>query len=90
MVIGLSACALVPPVQEMSNARQSLNAAKAVQTDIHNPDEYKYAQELIDLASKQIEQGEYTNARVNAILAKQVAIKARQQTLNKTRTENKP
>ena len=87
VMLVLSACAIVPPVQEMSNARQSLNAAKAVQADIHNPQDYNKAQELIDLASQHIEQGEYTRARELAISAKQLAIRARQQTLNKTRSE---
>lgn len=90
VMLNLSACALLPPVQEMSNARQSLNAAKAVQADIHNPDEYKKAQELIDLASTHIEQGEYIKAREYAISAKQLAIKARKETLSKTKAETNP
>jgi len=77
-------CAITPPVQEMSNARQSLNAAKAVQADIHDPDTYKKAAKLIELAKQHIEQGDYTQAREYAINAKQIAIKARQQTLSKT------
>lgn len=77
------ACAIPAPVQEMSNARQSLQAAKAARAQVHASSQYNRAKELLDQAAKELESGEYLEARENALAAKIAANKARQMAINK-------
>lgn len=77
IVLLTSSCAVNPPVQEMSNARQALNAARDAQAEHYAEIEYSKAQELLEEARSNIENGDYYTARYLALEAKQHAIQAR-------------
>lgn len=79
----LGGCALIPPVQEMSNARQSLQAAKKAGAEVHDFKRFSEARSLLDLASQKMDSGEYTQARELALEARSIAIKSRQQSVIK-------
>ena len=83
LALFLSACVITPPVQEMSNARQTIQAAKDVGAEMHAPEMLALAQRLLDKASKQMENGDYHVARNFALEAKQQALQARQKALLK-------
>ena len=85
MLLLITACATTAPVQEMSNARQTIQAAVEAGAEIHAPDELANARELLDDASRELEVGNYPLARDYALQAKQQAIQARQTALLKTR-----
>lgn len=76
-------CALIPPVQEMSNARQTVQAAKEAGAEVHDFKRFTRAKQMLDEASQLIEQGDYAAARKLAIEARAIAIRARQQALLK-------
>lgn len=78
-----TACALSPPVQEMSNARQSIQAARDVKATEYAPAYLRDAEDLMKAASEALDAGDYYNARELAIAAQQQAIKARQQSLSR-------
>lgn len=72
----LIGCATGPPVQEMSDARQAIGAARAAgATESTSPDLYA-AQAAIVRAEKHLEAKEYTRARLAAIHAKHHAAAA--------------
>lgn len=73
----LVGCAISPPVQEMSDARQAIRAAQDVQASRHAPGTLTQAEELLTRATRSLEQGEYEKARQAALEAKQKAITAR-------------
>ncbi len=77
-VLVLSGCTLLPPVQEMSNARQSLEAAKTAGAEVHDSKRFLQAKMLLEQASEKIDSGEYTQARDLAVKAHTMAIKSRQ------------
>ncbi|MGW8229356.1 MAG: DUF4398 domain-containing protein [Gammaproteobacteria bacterium] len=79
-----TACATTAPVQEMSNARQTIQAAVEAGAEIHAPDELADARELLEEASRELEIGNYPLARDYALQAKQRAMQARQTALLKT------
>jgi predicted S18 family serine protease len=85
MLLLITACATTAPVQEMSNARQTIQAAVEAGAEIHAPDELANARELLDDASRELEVGNYPLARDYALQAKQQAMQARQSALLKTR-----
>lgn len=76
LVLLLHGCSLLPPVQEMSNARQSLQAAKSAGAEVHDPKAFSEAQRLLDQASEKIDSGDYEQARELAIRARSIAIKS--------------
>jgi len=78
-----SSCALTPPVQEMSNARQTISAAVEVKADIYAPMHFIEAERFMKHASEAMESGDYLSARDYAIEAQQHAIKARHQAVSK-------
>ncbi len=82
-VLVVSGCALLPPVQEMSNARQSLEAAKTAGAEVYDSKRFLEAKRLLEQASEKIDAGEYTQARNLAIKAHTIAIKARQVSITK-------
>jgi len=83
LMLVLSGCALLAPVQEMSNARQSLEAAKMAGAEVHDSKRFFQAKTLLKQASQRIDSGEYTQARSLAIKAHTMAIKARQVAISK-------
>jgi len=76
----LTACAAAP-VQEMSDARQAIQAARQAGAADLSPQALTEAQGLMERAEKQLELGEYAQARESALSAKQRAAEARQDAL---------
>jgi hypothetical protein len=74
----LVACAGAP-VQEMSDARQAIQAAREVGANRYVPAELSSAERYLDQAEKQLELGAYGKARRHALAAKEEAIRAREQ-----------
>lgn len=75
-VLLLSACASAP-VQEMSDARQAIAAARAVIS--HESQAMRDAERLLEEAELHLRDGHYARAREIAIQARWLAIQARQQ-----------
>jgi hypothetical protein len=73
----LSACSVMPPVQEMSDARQAIKAAREARAHEFAPQKLRSAEDSMELATRTLEQGEYEAARMAASVAKALAIKAR-------------
>lgn len=73
-----SACTITAPVQEMSNARQSIRAAKEANAENLAANVLSEAQQRLRSAMRELDAGEYERARVLAIEAKHLALKARQ------------
>jgi len=82
----LSACA-GPPVQEMSDARQAIQAAHAAGADQYAPVVLQQAMEYLDSAEQKLEKRAYNGAKKDARLAKQKATHARSiaETLGETK-----
>lgn len=77
----LGGCAVVP-VQEMSDARQAIQAAREAGAEERSPGEFERAQRLLEQAQKALELGEYKRAREDALSAKQQALQARERALD--------
>jgi hypothetical protein len=76
LVVG---CASAPPVQEMSDARQAIAAAKDAGAVQYASSQLREAQDLLATAQTYLEQANanaYWNARESAIQAKEVAFDA--------------
>jgi len=71
----LAGCA-GPPVQEMSDARQAIVAAKAAGATSGTSPEYDAAQAAIARAEQHLQAQEYTRARLEALQAKHHAAAA--------------
>ena len=78
VVAGLWACSSIP-VQEMSDARQAINAARDEGVSIEASQDYVDALQLIKRAQQKLEEGDYEQAKINALNAKKKALEARQQ-----------
>lgn len=78
----LSACSTIAPVQEMSNARQSIRAAKDVNAHKLATNVLSEAEQRLNSATRELDAGEYEKARVLALEAKHLALKARQLATN--------
>lgn len=76
----LAACASAP-VQEMSDARQAIRAARLAGGERYTPSTLGEAERLIAQASEQLSQGDYRQARNMALTAKQRAVWARKAAL---------
>lgn len=81
----LTACSGTIPVQEMSNARQAVQAAEDVQAGRFAPMPMARAKQLLNQATGYLENGKYRLARDHAVEARVVAYKARQQALIESR-----
>lgn len=79
----LAGCAGAP-VQEMSDARQALQAAEEMGAPSRAPDAYESARELLHDAEIALNQGNYRVARERALAAKAAALEARQKAVNHT------
>lgn len=76
ILLVLAACA-GPPVQEMSDARQAIQAAEAAGADQYAPVVLQQAVEYLDSAEQKLEKRAYNGARTDARLARQKATHAR-------------
>jgi len=77
-VLLLSACATTAPVQEMSNARQSIQAAKDADAEKFANNVLSEAMQRLRSAMRELDAGEYEKARLLALESKHLALKARQ------------
>lgn len=78
LLIFISACATTAPVQEMSNARQSIRAAKDANAENLASNVLSEAQQRLHSAMRELNAGEYEKARILALEAKHLALKAKQ------------
>lgn len=75
----VAACATAPPVQEMSDARQAIAAAKEAGAETLAADQLGQAEQLLESAENYLQTGgssNYWNAQQAAINAKKVAFDA--------------
>lgn len=82
LCIVLSACMGLAPVQEMSNARQTLQTAKAARADIYAQDKYSRAKDFLDEAANQLNSGDFYQARTLALKATHEAKRAHLDAIN--------
>jgi hypothetical protein len=66
------------PVQEMSEARQAIEAARVAGAEQHAPEDYHKAATLLKSAEELLNERHYRKARENAELARDEAIQARE------------
>src|SRR5579859_2972060 len=71
----LNACAGAP-VQEMSNARQTLAAAEQAQAGKSTQQDLTNARRYLDEAQAALDAGDYSTAREDALKAQQIALRA--------------
>jgi len=81
----LAACAVSAPVQEMSNARQSIGAAEAAGAGNLAASLLSEAQQRLRSATRELDAGEYERARLLALESIQLALKARQLAVSKSK-----
>lgn len=79
LVAVLSGCASTPPVQEMSDARQAVQAARHEVGPGDDRPALVRAQTLLDRAERLLAEGDYAEARRAAVAAKRLAEEARVQ-----------
>lgn len=72
----LSACSAGPPVQEMSDARQAIAAAKQAGAEDRAAMDLRAAEAFLDSAQRSLSERAYGSARRDATLAKERARKA--------------
>ena len=70
----LSGCATLPPLQEMSNARQTISAAKELSENAVADEKILEAERLLARAQRRIEVNLYDSARQDALRAQKEAI----------------
>jgi len=76
LLFSIVACVSIP-AQQMSDARQAMQAADEAGAGEKAADEYKMAQQLLERADRHLEQGNYGKAKALAVEAKQAALNAR-------------
>ena len=74
IVFTLSACASLPPLQEMSNARQTIAAAKEMNSSAEQSQKIQEAERLLSRAERRMEVNLYESARQAALRAQKEAI----------------
>ncbi len=67
----------MPPVQEMSDARQAVQAAREADASRYAPISFGEAERLLEEATQLLEKKNYRKARQSALEAKKMALKAR-------------
>lgn len=70
------ACGTAAPVQEMSDARQAIAAAKEAGAENHAAEDLRAAEAFLDSAQRNLSERAYGSARRDATLAKEKARKA--------------
>ena len=70
----LTGCATLPPLQEMSNARQTISAAKGLSENAATDKKILEAERLLARAQRRIEVNLYDSARQDALRAQEEAI----------------
>lgn len=72
----ISGCVTAPPVQEMSDARQAIMAAEAANAEEHAATTLADARRYLDMAEQLIADEVYGAARMNAVRARNRAVRA--------------
>ena len=72
----VAGCAAGPPVQEMSDARQAIAAAKAAGAEQAATEELRMAEAFLDSAQRKLSERAYAQARRDALEAKNKALAA--------------
>ena len=72
----LAACQTGPPVQEMSDARMAIAVAKEAGAEQHAAEQLKTAEEYLEKAEQRLSEKAYSQARRDALHAKQSAMEA--------------
>ncbi len=75
-LITLTACVTNPPYQEMSDARQAINAAELTGADVAEPDLVRLAKRHLHNAKDAMEERRFNAARHEAVLAHRKATEA--------------
>ena len=78
LLIFVTGCSVTAPVQEMSNARQSIEAAREANAEKLASNLLIEANKRLNSAMRELDAGEYERARILALEAKHLAFKARQ------------
>lgn len=78
LALGATACTAVP-IQEMSDARQAISAARAALGEGDSIRKVERAQMLLEQAEFELRDGQYAQARRVALQAKMLAIEAREE-----------
>lgn len=78
LALVVNACSTTAPVQEMSNARQSIRAAKDANAESLAANILSEAQQRLRSAMRELDAGEYERARILAVESKHLALKAKQ------------
>jgi hypothetical protein len=86
LVVVLSGCAYAPPIQEMSDARQSVRAALDAGADRYLPTIMERVDARLADAEQQLEVADYQSAEQQALAAKNEAMRARTLVMNLTST----
>jgi nucleoid-associated protein YgaU len=81
MVLGIAVGCATAPTQEMSDARQAVQAAREADAKLHTPDAMESAEHELSQAEHELHGRNYKLARNDALAAKQEAIKARNMAL---------
>lgn len=76
VMLFLSGCATAPPIQEMSNARQSVQAAHEAGATEYGSQNLEVARDYLARAERELELRYFARARHEAVVAKSEAIKA--------------
>jgi len=76
-MLGIVAGCATAPTQEMSDARQAVQAAREAGANQHTPMAMESAEHELSQAEQELRSRNYSNARNDALSAKQSAIKAR-------------
>ena len=77
VAFGLAACAATPPIQEMSDARQAISAAETADAETLAAETLTEAGLLLTSAERYLKIRAYSAARRDALLAKEYAMRAR-------------
>jgi len=73
----VAGCAVAPPIQEMSDARQAIKAAREAHAERHAGQPLHNAEMYMNEATEELRHGDYAKARKSAVAAKEEAVRAR-------------
>ena len=78
LALALGAACGSAPVQEMSEARQAIDAARVAGAEQHAADRYRKAQNLLENAEQLLNGRHFNRARQSATAARDEAVRARE------------
>ncbi|MFQ5643226.1 MAG: DUF4398 domain-containing protein [Thiogranum sp.] len=78
LALGLGAACGSAPVQEMSEARQAIEAARVAGAEQHAYEQYRKAQDLLENAEQLLNDHHFSKARKSAAAARDEAVQARE------------